>query len=112
VLESLLPITSSFVLGSVVVAVAELLFLVIIVQVWRMRNTFASLPRLEKPWIVLEGGVTLLFLGLFLLGIRNALGSSTEHLEEFYNGIILVSAVFILVAMVMMKRAWTVTGVE
>jgi len=112
VLDSSLPITGSFIYGSVVVAVAELLFVVIIVQVWRMRNTFASLPRLEKPWIVLEGGVTLLFLGLLLLGIRNVIGSSTAHLEEFYNGIILVSAVFILVAMVMMKRAWTITGVE
>jgi hypothetical protein len=95
-------------MGMLLIGAAEVLFVLAIIYVFMMRNTFASIPRLEKPWIVLEGGVTLLFLGVLLIFVRDAIGVSFSHLEEFGDGVIAVSAVFILIAMVLMKRAWTV----
>jgi hypothetical protein len=103
------------IIGMILIATAELVFILAFVYIFKVRNTFASIPRLEKPWIVLEGGVALLFIGVLLNAIRDAMsigGIQPGFSGEFAEAIITVSAIFILAAMVMMKRAWTVTERE
>ncbi len=101
-----------YLFGSISIAAAEILFILVIIYIFKMRNTFSSLPRLEKPWMVLEGGVALLFLGVLLIAVKDVMGVSMGHMEEFDDGIIAISAVFILASLMMMKRAWTVTERE
>lgn len=98
--------------GRLLILAAVVVFILVIVYILKIKNTFASIPRLEKPWIVLEGGVGLLFLGVLMIAIKDVMGISFGYFDELDDGIIAVSAVFILVAMVMMKRAWTVSARE
>ena len=91
---------------------AVVLFVLVIWYVFKVKNTFAHIPRLEKPWIVLEGGVALLFLGIVLIAIKDVMGVSFGLFEDVDDTIIAASALFIFAAMVLMKRAWTVNEIE
>lgn len=94
--------------GRFLIIGAVALFILALVYIFRIKNAFASIPRLERPWIVLEGGVALLFLGVFLIAVKDLLGLSIAYLDELVDALIAISALFILAAMFMMKRAWTV----
>lgn len=100
------------VVGRFMIVGAVALFVVAIFYIFRIKNTFSSIPRLEKPWIVLEGGVALLFLGVLMIAFKDLLGITFVYFEELDDSLIAVSAFFILAAMIMMKRAWTVSEGE
>jgi len=73
-----------------------------------LKNSFKGLRRLEKPWLLLEFGVASLFvaaLSISCSGISSYGG--TVHLVQI--AAVVVSAFFILTAMVTMKQAWTIT---
>ena len=108
----LLAISEGHVQGRGLILIAVVLFLIVIYYILKVKNTFASIPRLQKPWVVLVGGVALLFLGVILIAVKDVLGITFGYLEDFDDGVIAVSAVFILVAMYMMHRAWTVRESE
>lgn len=98
--------------GRFLILAAVVLFIAVIVYIFRIKNAFSSLPRLEKPWLVLEGGVALLFLGVVIIAMKDVMEISLGYLEDFDDGIIAFSAIVILASMIMMKRAWTVTERE
>ena len=98
--------------GRFIILGAVVLFILVIWYILKVKNTFAHIPRLAKPWIVLEGGVALLFLGVVLIAVKDVLNVSFGFFEEIDDSIIAASALFIFAAMVMMKKAWTVTEME
>ncbi|MGA2971711.1 MAG: hypothetical protein ABSE39_03690 [Candidatus Bathyarchaeia archaeon] len=104
--------TSPFHGHGLIILAAVVLFVLVIWYVLKVKNTFAHIPRLEKPWVVLEGGVVLLFLGIVLIALKDVMNVSFGYLEDIDDGIIAASALFIFAAMVMLKKAWTVNEIE
>ncbi len=98
--------------GRILILVAVLLFLVAIYYVGKVKNTFSSIPRLEKPWTVLVVGVILFFVGVLLISVSDVLGINFGYFEDMNDAVLAVAGVFILVAMYMMKKAWTVNESE
>lgn len=75
----------------------------------RVRSRFASVPRLERPWLLLEVGAAMLSLALLSIGITPFVGISSDIWSAFHSAVLILSTVFFLAAMVLMKRAWTLT---
>ncbi len=83
-----------------------------IYYITRVKSLFASIPRLERPWILLQAGVVSLFIALLLVGLRNTVGVSTPSLDTIQYLVVVVTGAFILAAMVLMKRVWTIPSGE
>jgi len=80
---------------------------VAIYYITALKNGFAGLRRLERPWVALECGVAALIVGTLTipwLGTSPSLG--ILHLVQIVA--VVVAAFFILAAMVMVKQAWTI----
>jgi protein-S-isoprenylcysteine O-methyltransferase Ste14 len=73
-----------------------------------VKNTFAALPRLERPWLLLGLGVASLFVAASTIPIGE-LSLSVEFLHLIQIVAVVLAAFFILTAMVTMKQAWTIT---
>jgi hypothetical protein len=73
----------------------------------RVRNAFAALPRLERPWVLLELGVASLIVAAFTIPMSE-LPYSIAILHLIQNMAVVSAAFFILTAMVTMKQAWTI----
>ena len=69
-----------------------------------LRNSFVGLRRLERPWLVLECGVAFLVVAALTIPL---LGISTT-IDVIQIAAVVFAAFFILTAMAMMKRAWTI----
>jgi hypothetical protein len=78
----------------------------------RVKSLFASVPRLERPWFLLMGGVASLFVALLLLVVRNASLISAPSLDMVQYLFVVLTGAFILAAMVLMKRVWTIPSGE
>ena len=73
----------------------------------RVRNAFAALPRLERPWLLLELGVASLFVAALTFPLDGfSLPIGMVHLIQTVA--VVSAAFFILTAMVTMKQAWTI----
>jgi hypothetical protein len=81
---------------------------VAIYYIIRVKNTFAALPRLERPWLLLGLGVASLFVAASTIPIGE-LSLSVEFLHLIQIVAVVLAAFFILTAMVTMKQAWTIT---
>lgn len=96
---------SSFLLG--IAAVGLVFSAVAIYYITVLKNVFAGLRRLERPWLVLEFGVASLIVAALTVPWT---GVSTSvdlfHLVQIVA--VVVAAFFVLTAMVMMKQAWTI----
>ena len=78
-----------------------------IYYITRVKKSFASLPRLERPWLLLELGVASLFAAALTIPLSELSPSfSYSHLIQIVAAVL--SAFFILTAMVTMKQAWTI----
>jgi hypothetical protein len=97
-------------IGTILVGVAAIVFVLVIFFTLRVRKTFAGIPRLSRPWTVLEIGVILLFAGVFYNAFLDLTGLSFGGLDASADAFVAVAAIFILAGMIMMKRAWTVPG--
>ena len=73
----------------------------------RVRNAFAALPRLERPWVLLELGVASLIVAALTIPMSE-LSFSIAILHLIQNVAVVSAAFFILTAMVTMKQAWTI----
>ena len=71
----------------------------------RVKGAFADLPRLERPWLLLELGVVSLFVAALTIPIG---GLSVGILHLIQIAAVVSAAFFILTAMVTMKQAWTI----
>jgi hypothetical protein len=88
-----------FVLGLVFPAAA-------VYYISRVRSLFAVVPRLKKPWILLQAGVLSLFIAILLVGIRSSIDTSTSLLDTMQYSVVALAGFFILAAMILMKRVW------
>lgn len=97
---------SPFLLGIALVGVA--FSAVAIYYITVLKNGFAGLRRLERPWLLLECGVVSLIVAALTVpwaGVSTSL--SLLHLIQIVA--IVLAAFFVLTAMAMMKQAWTIT---
>lgn len=72
-----------------------------------LKNGFAALPRLERPWLLLELGVASLIVAALTVpwpGLSTSI--AILHLVQIVA--VVIAAFFILTAMVVMKQAWTI----
>ncbi len=83
-----------------------------IYYITRVKSLFASVPRLERPWLLLEAGVASLFIALLLVSVRNTVGFSSQSLDTIQYLVVVLTGAFILAAMVLMKRVWTIPSGE
>ena len=83
-----------------------------IYYVSRVKSLFAAIPRLERPWLLLEVGLASLFFGLALTLFRDMFGLSPAIWDGLNTTIFILSTAIFLVAMVLMKRAWTIPSSE
>ena len=74
----------------------------------RVRTLFAAVPKLKRPWILLQAGVASLFTAILLVGVRSSIGTSISSLDIIQYVAVVLTGFFILVAMVLMKRVWLV----
>jgi len=75
--------------------------------VTRVKNAFAALPRLERPWLLLEVGVACLIVAVLTIP-AGVLTSPSGFLHLVQTVAVVLAAFFILTAMVTMKQAWTI----
>ena len=97
--------SSPFLLGIAGLCVA--FSAVAIFYIARLKNGFAGLRRLERPWLVLEWGVASLIVAALTVpwpGVTTSFG--LLHLVQIVG--VVLAAFFILTAMVLMKQAWTI----
>lgn len=87
------------------ISVAGVVFSVVaIYYIARLKNGFASLQRLERPWLALECGVASLIIAVITVPWLDASAS----LDLLQTLAVVLAAFFILTAMVLMKQAWTI----
>jgi len=96
---------SPFLLGIAAVGVA--FSAVAIYYITVLKNGFAALRRLERPWLVLECGVASLIVAALTV-LWPGVSTSVDVLHLVQIVAVVVAAFFILTAMVMMKQAWTI----
>ena len=78
-----------------------------IYYITRVKNAFAALPRLERPWLLLELGVACLIVAALTIPVGGLL-SPSGFLHLLQTVAVVSAAFFILTAMVTMKQAWTI----
>ena len=74
----------------------------------RVKDLFATVPGLKKPWTLLQAGVASLFIAILLVGIRSTVRAPPSYLDIIQYVVVVVTGFFFLVAMVLMKRVWLV----
>jgi hypothetical protein len=99
-------------IGLGVVALGLIFPAAAIYYISRVRSLFASVPWMRRPWSLLEAGVAMLALALLSFGIRNMVGVEPRTWIAIQSAVLIVSTGFFFAAMVMMKRAWTVTEAD
>jgi len=92
-----------------VIAIGLLIPVFTLFYISRVRSLFAAVPRLERPWLLLEAGVVLLFASLLSTAISDSLTPTSSLLRPLGNVLLVLTAFFILYAMVTMKQAWTIS---
>ncbi len=70
----------------------------------RVKRLFATVPRLDKPWMLLGAGVGALFISVLLVALRDIAGMSTSVVDPLFDVILAVCAFFVMSAMILMKR--------
>jgi hypothetical protein len=71
----------------------------------KVKRLFATVPRLDKPWVLLGAGVASLLIALLLEAIRGLVGLSAGAADFLFIAILSVCSFFVMSAMVLMKRA-------
>ncbi len=70
----------------------------------RVKRLFATVPRLDKPWMLLGAGVGALFISVLLVALRDVAGMSTSIVDPLFDVILVFCAFFVMSAMILMKR--------
>ena len=74
----------------------------------RVKDLFATVPGLKRPWILLQAGVISLFIAILLVCIRSTVGAPPSSLGIIQYMVVVLTGFFFLAAMVLMKRVWLV----
>jgi uncharacterized membrane protein YkgB len=96
---------SSFLL--IVVAIGVVCSVVAIYYIAGLKNSFAGVIRLARPWLLLECGVVSLIVAALTIPWM-ILSTSVSLLRLVQIVAVVVAAFFVLTAMAMMKQAWTI----
>ena len=91
------------------VTLGLLILILTLFYISRVRSLFSGVPRLERPWLLFEAGVILLFASLLVAAIGDSFGLNSDLLEPVGDLLLVLTAFFILLAMVTMKRVWTIS---
>ena len=70
----------------------------------RVKQLFATVPHLDKPWVLLGGGVGMLFLSVLLLTLRDITGTSAGIVDPLFSVTLAVCAFLVMSSMLLMKR--------
>jgi hypothetical protein len=70
----------------------------------RVKKLFATVPRLDKPWMLLGAGVGALFISVLFVALRDVVGMSTSIVDPLFDVILVICAFLIMSAMILMKR--------
>jgi len=70
----------------------------------RVKRLFATVPRLDKPWILLGAAVGALFISVLLEALRDIAGMSTSVVDIVFGVTVVVCSFVVMLAMVLMKR--------
>jgi len=74
----------------------------------RVKDLFATVPGLKRPWILLQAGVISLFIAILLVCIRITVGAPPSSLGIIQYMVVVLTGFFFLAAMLLMKRVWLV----
>jgi len=89
------------------VAIGIVCSIVAIYYIRGLKNSFAGVLRLERPWLLLECGVLSLIVAVLTIPwMIISTSVSILHLAQIVA--VVVAGFFVLTAMVMMKQAWTI----
>jgi hypothetical protein len=100
-------VIDAYVYGLVIVGLLTLVLTLFYTS--RVRSLFSGVPRLERPWLLFEAGVILLFASLLVAAIEDSFGLNSDVLGLLGDLLLALTAFFILWAMVTMKRVWTIS---
>jgi len=70
----------------------------------RVKRLFATVPHLDKPWVLLGGGVGTLFVSVLLLSLREVTGISAGIVDPLLSVTLTVCASLVMSSMFLMKR--------
>ena len=70
----------------------------------RVKQLFATVPHLDKPWVLLGGGVGTLFVSVLLLSLREINGISAGIVDPLFSVTLTICAFLVMSSMILMKR--------
>ena len=70
----------------------------------RVKRLFATVPHLDKPWVLLGGGVGSLFVSVLLLSLSDMLGISAGIVDALFSVTLTICAFLVMSSMILMKR--------
>jgi hypothetical protein len=103
-------LTGGFITG--IVALGLIFPAAALYYISRVKSLFENVPRLERPWLLLQVGVVSLFLAFLLAAVKNFFAIQVNSLDTIQYVVVVLTGAFILAAMVLMKRVWTITPGE
>jgi hypothetical protein len=77
---------------------------VAVYYVSKVKKLFATVPGLDKPWILLGAGVGSLFVSVLLTALRDVTGISVSIVDPLFDVTLAICAFFVGWAMILMKR--------
>jgi hypothetical protein len=88
------------------------ILLLVMYYMSKIKSTFVGVPKLARPWVLLQVGVASLMLGLVLDVAKEAFDPSLPIWGEVEIIVLFASTIFFLLGTMMMKKAWTITPSE
>ena len=70
----------------------------------RVKRLFATVPHLDKPWVLLGGGLGVLFVSVLLLSLRDVTGISAGIVDSIFSITLTICAFLVMSSMILMKR--------
>jgi len=70
----------------------------------KVKRLFASVPHLDKPWLLLGAGLGVLFVSVLLLLLRDVSGLSESIIDPIFDATLATCAFLVMSSMHLMKR--------
>ena len=77
---------------------------VAVYYVTRVKQLFATVPKLDKPWILLGACLGSIFVSVLLVALREFAGVSPNIIDPFFDGAVSFSSISVMSAVILMKR--------
>jgi hypothetical protein len=70
----------------------------------RVKRLFATVPHLDKPWVLLGGGLGVLFISVLLLSLGEVTGIPVGIIDPVFSIALTICAFLVMSSMILMKR--------